>query len=65
MQNKKQLANLRPIKKGERLAMKGEKPKKMNWSARIDNENEVVAMKLLEELGSQTKVINHLLSRHP
>ena len=59
-----QKSNLKPVVKGEQRAMQGDKPKTMKWTARIDNDNEEVATRLLAEQGSQTKVINYLLRQH-
>ena len=64
MPTKKQLANLRPLKKGDRIAAKQDDERKdMILAGRVDPENVAAAKALIVEHGTKSKVINHLLSQ--
>jgi len=65
MINNKSLANLTPIKKGARIALKPEEQRKtLILAGRVHPSNMKIAQKLIEATGSKTKAINHLLENH-
>jgi len=65
MINKKSLANLSPIKKGARIALKPEDQRKtLILAGRVKPSNVKTAQRLIKATGSKTKAINHLLENH-
>ncbi len=63
--NPKSLANLSPIKKGERLALKPESERAtLILSGRVKPDNQELALDLINKTGSKSKAVNYLLENY-